>query len=103
MNLVATQEMVDVMQEFLRGKEIQQRARGYRNPSENWEITTSPSWNWDYYEYRVKSVNPDVITFEGEVYASRGLVRTKMKESMSGGSPWRHVQNAFKEIFGEEL
>lgn len=56
-------EMIEVMQAFERGETIE-----YFN-YKRWHVLTSPSWNWEMYDYRVKqktkpSINPEHVAEE---------------------------------------
>ena len=51
---MTTREMIDVMQAYVRGEEIE--ARFHREAT--WATTTIPDWDWELYEYRV---NPKKI------------------------------------------
>lgn len=47
---MTTKEMIEVMQAYERGEQIEYRGRG----SNNWLLSTPPIWNWEYFDYRVK-------------------------------------------------
>ena len=49
MIMKTTQEMIEVMQEYLRGKKIE-----YRYGNTDWLECRVPIWNWNSIEYRVK-------------------------------------------------
>lgn len=54
-----TKEMIDVMQAYLNGKEIEYCNRLWDTSDDDlWTETDSPSWNWSAYEFRVK---PDSV------------------------------------------
>ena len=47
-----TKEMIEVMQAFERGETIEVIWRGVAN--DGWDVaTTTPSWDWGEYDYRV--------------------------------------------------
>ena len=60
---MTTKEMIEVMQAYDRGEEIEFRTRWdeKENP-DAWENITAPSWNWQSFFYRVK---PKKTQFEG--------------------------------------
>ena len=47
---MATKEMIEVMQAYDRGEQIERRARC----GNNWFLSPVPSWDWVQYDYRVK-------------------------------------------------
>lgn len=48
---MTTKEMIEVMQAYDRGEQIERRDRC----GNNWFLAPVPSWDWVQYEYRVKS------------------------------------------------
>ena len=52
------QEMVDIMQAYQEGKQIQI----YDKIHNQW-VDEEPNWNWGLHEYRIKP-NPDFVPFE---------------------------------------
>ena len=52
------QEMVDIMQAYQEGKQIQI----YDKMHKQW-VDDEPNWNWGLHEYRIKP-NPDFVPFE---------------------------------------
>ena len=44
-----TREMIEVMEWFDKGGEVEYVGRGY----DNWEIDYDPLWNWDDFKYRI--------------------------------------------------
>lgn len=52
---MTTQEMIEVMQAYDRGKEIEFRLA---DCEDRWVPATSPSWNWAQTSYRVKPKEP---------------------------------------------
>ena len=56
---MTTKEMIEVMQAYDRGEEIEFRTRWdeKENP-DAWENITAPSWNWQSFFYRVKPKKP---------------------------------------------
>ena len=48
-----TQEMIDVMQAFMEGKEIEHSC-----VNNSWHVVIEPTWNWDIYDYRIKPAEP---------------------------------------------
>ncbi len=50
--------MIATMQAAKEGKAIQSRSRTHSNIDENWSDVTSPLWNWDERDYRVKPAPP---------------------------------------------
>ena len=53
-------EKIECMQAFERGEEIEALSFGHNI----WEDETNPSWNWTYYEYRIKPKAKQVVTIE---------------------------------------
>jgi len=53
---MTTQEMIEVMQAYERGEEIEFRLADCED--DRWAPTASPLWNWDNFEYRVKLEEP---------------------------------------------
>ncbi len=49
---MTTKEMIEVMQAYERGEQIEYRTNGYEESA--WEMVESPLWNWGILEYRVK-------------------------------------------------
>lgn len=49
---MTTKEMIEVMQAYERGEQIEYRTDGYEESA--WEMVESPLWNWGILEYRVK-------------------------------------------------
>lgn len=47
---MATKEMIEVMQAYDRGEQIERRDRC----GNNWFLSPVPSWDWVQYDYRVK-------------------------------------------------
>ena len=61
MNDEHLKQQITVMQHFLNGGEIECARIGVDNA---WTSTVNPSWNWYYYQYRIKPAKP--ITLESE-------------------------------------
>jgi len=53
---MTTKEMIEVMQAYDRGEEIEFRLADCED--DRWAPTASPLWNWDNFEYRVKLEEP---------------------------------------------
>ena len=47
---MTTKEMIEVMQAYERGEQIEHRDRC----GDNWYLSQVPSWDWVQYEYRIK-------------------------------------------------
>ena len=56
---MTTKEMIEVMQAYDRGEQIERRDRC----GNNWFLAPVPSWDWVQYEYRVKP-KPKYVPFE---------------------------------------
>ena len=55
---MTTEEMIEVMQAYVRGEIIQLcDIHGDKESSDDWEDIKDPSWNWGYFNYRVKPKN----------------------------------------------
>jgi hypothetical protein len=52
---MTTKEMIEVMQAYEKGEEIERRLA---DCEDIWVPATSPYWNWDNFEYRVKPKEP---------------------------------------------
>ena len=50
--------MIAVMQAAKEGKAIQRRSRAHRDIDACWGDAPQPSWNWTYFDYRVKPAEP---------------------------------------------
>ncbi|WP_299085973.1 hypothetical protein [uncultured Campylobacter sp.] len=48
---MTTKEMIEVMQAYEKGEEIERRSA---NCEEEWTFVNLPLWNWDKFEYRIK-------------------------------------------------
>ena len=53
-----TKEMIEVMQAYERGEQIE-----FMDFSREWKDTTNPIWDWAIYDYRVKP-KPKYVPFE---------------------------------------
>lgn len=51
MNVEETKKAIEVMQAFVDGKTV----HANRRKTSFWYNSTTPVWNWDTYEYRIKS------------------------------------------------
>ena len=56
---MTTKEMIEVMQAYDRGEQIERRDRC----GNNWFLAPIPSWDWVQYEYRVKP-KPKYVPFD---------------------------------------
>ena len=56
---MTTKEMIEVMQAYDRGEQIERRDRC----GNNWFLAPVPSWDWIQYEYQVKP-KPKYVPFE---------------------------------------
>ena len=56
---MTTKEMIEVMQAYDRGEQIERRDRC----GNNWLLAPIPSWDWVQYEYRVKP-KPKYVPFD---------------------------------------
>ena len=45
-------EMIEVMEHYENGGEVEFITKGYIGT--RWETVTLPSWDWSYFEYRIK-------------------------------------------------
>ena len=54
-----TKEMIEVMEHFDKGGEVERVEKGY----DDWVIADNPRWNWFDYEYRIKQ-QKQTITME---------------------------------------
>ena len=52
-------EMIKVMQHYANGGKVEYKSR--KDTETNWTPVTSPSWDWAYYDYRVKEQIQKVI------------------------------------------
>ena len=53
---MTTKEMIEVMQAYEKGEEIEMRLADCED--DRWAPTASPLWNWDNFEYRIKLKEP---------------------------------------------
>lgn len=51
-----TKEFIEIMQAFIDGKEIEFKPDSYK---ETWKQTTSPTWDFTKYKYRIKQSEPE--------------------------------------------
>jgi hypothetical protein len=51
MKIEQTKEAIKIMQAFVDGKEVIARPVGF----ERWDTPISPKWNWEDFEYRIKT------------------------------------------------
>ena len=58
MIMKTTKEMIEVMQAYVRGEQIE-----FIDSSRKWKDTTNPIWDWARYDYRVKP-KPKYVPFE---------------------------------------
>ena len=54
-----TKEMIEVMEHFCKGGEVECAEKGYAD----WDVATIPLWNWIDYDYRIKR-QKQTITME---------------------------------------
>ena len=66
-------DMINVMQHYKNGGEIEIRFKG--DESDIWGSSCSPSWDWSYYDYRVKEQNKKVTIEKWLVLDSSGDYR----------------------------
>ena len=101
---MTTREMIEVMQAYDRGEEIEIKEKG--NEKEGWSEAKFPLWVWDKFEYRIKPKGTkfkvgDVLVRladEGLPLASRDICRISSVEAKEYG-----IQNLCKgggSIFG---
>ena len=55
-DIKTTKELLEVMQAFVDGKEIEFKLDSYKG---KWKLTTSPIWNFTEYRYRIKKSEPE--------------------------------------------
>lgn len=60
---MTTKEMIEVMQAFERGEEIEVSCVD----EDNWVHTMLPNWNWKYYKYRIKPKEEEIKYKEEEI------------------------------------
>lgn len=60
---MTTKEMIEVMQAFERGEEIEVSCVD----EDNWVYTRLPNWNWRYYKYRIKPKEEEIKYKEEEI------------------------------------
>ena len=46
-------EMIEVMEHYENGGEVEFITKGYIGT--RWETVTLPSWDWSYFDYRIKN------------------------------------------------
>ena len=49
----STIDMIDVMEHFANGGEVEAKHRTY-DADADWDTTPTPRWNWDSFDYRKK-------------------------------------------------
>lgn len=57
---MTTEEKIAVMQAFVLGKQIEFKVK---KSSNNYNVASSPTWNWDNLDYRIKN-EPEYIPFD---------------------------------------
>ena len=57
-DIKTTKELLEVMQAFVDGKEIESKLDSYKG---KWKLTTSPIWNFTEYRYRIKKSEPEYV------------------------------------------
>jgi hypothetical protein len=81
----AIKEIVEVMQHYDNGGEIEYR---FSNPPGPWNPSTKPTWDWFTLDYRIKKVDPHAELKEAVVDPTK-QVRIKGKgEWMDAGCDW---------------
>jgi hypothetical protein len=73
-----TREMIEIMEAFERGETIFVRIKDINKLYRNWVFTPKPVWNWDFYDYKVKSKPREIWVNEypsgyGSVYKSEEM------------------------------
>ena len=51
-------EMIEVMEHYDNGGEVEFTTKGYIGT--RWETVTLPSWDWSYFDYRIKQLKQKV-------------------------------------------
>ena len=52
-------EMIEVMEHYEKRREVEFITKGYIGT--RWETVTLPSWDWSYFDYRIKQLKQKVM------------------------------------------